>query len=132
MVAPRAPFKFTREVTMRKNLLVSSMMAFMLTLAVGTAEDAMAQQAKPIRIGVNTAIQLQVGRDGMDGVKMAIDELNEQGGVLGRKFEMTAADEGEAANEGPKVGIAAVNKLTSDDHVDVPVSYTHLRAHETR
>ncbi len=104
---------------MRKNLLVSSMMVFGLMLAVGTAEYAMAQQAKPIRIGVNTAIQLQVGRDSMDGVKMAIDELNEQGGVLGRKFEMTTADEGEAANEGPKVGIAAVNKLTSDDHVDV-------------
>jgi len=104
---------------MRKNLLVSSMMAFALTLAVGTAEDAMAQQAKPIRIGVNTAIQLQVGRDSMDGAKMAIDELNEQGGVLGRKFEMITADEGEAANEGPKVGIAAVNKLTSDEHVDV-------------
>ena len=104
---------------MRKNLLVSSMMAFVLTLAVGTAEDAMAQQAKPILIGVNTAIQLQVGRDSMDGVKMAIDEINEQGGVLGRKFEMVTADEGEAANEGAKVGIAAVNKLTSEDHVDV-------------
>src|ERR1700693_5393056 len=121
MVATRAPFKFTREVTMR-NVLISSMTAFVLTLAVGTADDAMAQQAKPIRIGVNTAIQLQVGRDGMDGVKMAIDELNEQGGVLGRKFEMIAADEGEAANEGPKVGIAAINKLTSEDHVDVRIA----------
>jgi len=100
--------KFTREVMMRKNLLVSSTMVFVLTLAVGTAQDAMAQQAKPIRIGVNTAIQLQVGRDSMDGVKMAIDELNEQGGVLERKFEMITADEGEAATEGPKLGIAAL------------------------
>lgn len=102
-----------------RSVLLSSMTAFVLILAIGTAEDATAQQVKPIRIGVNTAIQLQVGRDGMDGVKMAIDELNEQGGVLGRKLEMIAADEGEAASEGPKVGIAAVNKLTSEDHVDV-------------
>src|SRR5215472_5531539 len=99
--------------------LVSSAAAFALVLAFGSAERAAAQEAKPIRIGVNTAIQLQVGRDSMDGIKMAIDEVNAQGGVLGRKLEMISADEGEAASEGPKVGIAAVNKLTSEDHVDV-------------
>jgi branched-chain amino acid transport system substrate-binding protein len=86
-------------------------------LAFGAADPAAAQQ--PIRIGVNTAIQVQVGRDAIDSVKMAIDEINAQGGVLGRKLEMIVADEGEAATEGPKVGIAAVNKLTSEDHVDV-------------
>jgi branched-chain amino acid transport system substrate-binding protein len=86
-------------------------------LAFGAAGPAAAQQ--PIRIGVNTAIQVQVGRDAIDSVKMAIDEINAQGGVLGRKLEMIVADEGEAATEGPKVGIAAVNKLTSEDHVDV-------------
>jgi branched-chain amino acid transport system substrate-binding protein len=48
-----------------------------------------------------------------------MDEINAKGGVLGRKFEMIVADEGEAASDGPKVGIAAVNKLTSEDHVDV-------------
>jgi branched-chain amino acid transport system substrate-binding protein len=104
---------------MRKKLLLASVLAFALTIAFGTAESAKAQQAKPIRIGVNTAIQVQVGRDAIDAVKMAIDEINAKGGVLGRKLEMTVADEGEAAAEGPKVGIAAVNKLISEDHVDV-------------
>jgi len=84
-----------------------------------TAIPAAAQESKPIKIGVNTAIQLQVGRDAIDAVKMAVDEINTKGGVLGRKFEMVVADEGEAASEGPKVGIAAVNKLTGEDHVDV-------------
>jgi branched-chain amino acid transport system substrate-binding protein len=84
-----------------------------------TAFPAAAQETKPIKIGVNTAIQLQVGRDAIDAVKMAVDEINAKGGVLGRKFEMVVADEGEAASEGPKVGIAAVNKLTGEDHVDV-------------
>src|SRR5215469_14285650 len=84
-----------------------------------TAFPATAQETKPIKIGVNTAIQLQVGRDAIDAVKMAVDEINAKGGVLGRKFEMVVADEGEAASEGPKVGIAAVNKLTGEDHVDV-------------
>ena len=102
-----------------KRFLFPSIALAMLALAADPADRAMAQQTKPIRIGVNTAIQAQVGRDAIDSVKMAIDEINAQGGVLGRKFEMIVADEGEAATDGPKVGIAAVNKLTSQDHVDV-------------
>ena len=78
-----------------------------------------AAEDKPILIGVNTAIQLQVGRDAIDAVKMAIDEINAKGGVLGRKLASITADEGEAASEGPKMGIAAVNKLAGEDHVDV-------------
>ena len=102
-----------------KRFLFPSIALAMLALAADPADRAMAQQTKPIRIGVNTAIQPQVGRDAIDSVKMAIDEINAQGGVLGRKLEMVVADEGEAATDGPKVGIAAVNKLTSEDHVDV-------------
>jgi branched-chain amino acid transport system substrate-binding protein len=52
----------------------------MLAFAVGSIDRAMAQQTKPIRIGVNTAIQAQVRRDTIDSVKMAIDEINAQGG----------------------------------------------------
>src|SRR6516162_1539549 len=95
------------------------MFVALLTFAAGSGDRASAQQANPIRIGVNTAIQAQVGRDAIDSVKMAIDEINAQGGVLGRKLEMIVADEGEAASEGPKVGIAAVNKLTGEDGVNV-------------
>ena len=88
-------------------------------LAAGFMTAASAQDKKPILIGVNTAIQLQVGRDAVNAVKMAIDEINQKGGVLGRKLEMIVADEGEAVSEGPKTGIAAVNKLTGENHVDV-------------
>jgi branched-chain amino acid transport system substrate-binding protein len=87
--------------------------------AAGFAGPAAAQNDKPILIGVNTAIQLQVGRDAVNAVKMAIDEINQKGGVNGRKLAMTVADEGEAVSEGPKTGIAAVNKLTGEDKVDV-------------
>src|ERR1700681_866181 len=78
---------------------------------------AAAQADKPILIGIHSAIQLQVGRDAINGAQMAIDEINEKGGVLGRKLKMVTADEGEAATQGPKMGIAAVNKLTGEDHV---------------
>ena len=95
-----------------RHFLFPSIAVATLALAAGCADRAMAQ-AQPIRIGVNTAIQVQVGRDAIDSVKMAVDEINAQGGVLGRKLEMIVADEGEAASDGPKVGIAAVNKLTA-------------------
>jgi branched-chain amino acid transport system substrate-binding protein len=86
--------------------------------SLGFAATARAED-KPIVIGVNTAIQLQVGRDAIDATKLAIDEINAKGGVFGRKLEMVVADEGEAAADGPKMGIAAVNKLTGEDHVNV-------------
>jgi branched-chain amino acid transport system substrate-binding protein len=72
-------------------------------------------QAQPIRIGVPTAMQLQVGRDTQDAMKMAIDEVNAAGGVLGRKLEMVVADE----TENPETGISAIKKLTADEKVDV-------------
>lgn len=72
-------------------------------------------QPKPIRIGVPTAMQLQVGRDTQDAMKMAIDEVNAAGGVLGRKLEMVVADE----TENPETGISAIKKLTADEKVDV-------------
>ena len=70
---------------------------------------------QPIRIGVPTAIQLQVGRDTQNAAKLAADEINAKGGVLGRKLEIVVADE----TENPEQGIAAIKKLTADDKVDV-------------
>ncbi|GGC59097.1 ABC transporter substrate-binding protein [Chelatococcus reniformis] len=85
--------------------------------AWGTALPASAQDKGPIRIGVPTAIQLQIGRDTQTGVRMAIDEINAKGGVLGRKLEMVVADE----TENPEQGIAAIKKLTADEKVDVMI-----------
>ena len=92
--------------------------AFLVSVAcaaVGLAAPAAFAQGKPIRIGVPTAMQLQVGRDTQDAVKMAIDDLNAKGGLLGRKLEMVVADE----TENPETGISAIKKLTADEKVDV-------------
>lgn len=83
--------------------------------ALGLAAPLALAQPKPILIGVPTAMQLQVGRDTQDALKMAIDDINARGGVLGRKLEMVVADE----TENPETGISAIKKLTSDDKVDV-------------
>ena len=99
--------------------MASVLSATLLALVSAALSGPAAGQQAPIKIGVNTAIQLQVGRDAIDGARMAIDEINARGGVLGRQLTMVVADEGEAASEGPKVGIAAINKLTGEEHVDV-------------
>ncbi|MEP6557533.1 MAG: ABC transporter substrate-binding protein, partial [Burkholderiales bacterium] len=86
-------------------------------LGLAGAPQAFGQQpsGKPIRIGIPTAIQLQVGRDTQDGAKMAIEDINAKGGVLGRPLEMVVADE----TENPETGISAIKKLTGDEKVDV-------------
>ena len=53
--------------------MIRRSLVFGLSLAAaGFAGPAAAQNDKPILIGVNTAIQLQVGRDAVNAVKMAI------------------------------------------------------------
>jgi branched-chain amino acid transport system substrate-binding protein len=82
--------------------------------ALLSTNPATAQQG-PIKIGIPTSIQLQVGRDTQNAAKMAVDEINAKGGLLGRKLEIVVADE----TENPEQGIAAIKKLTADDKVDV-------------
>jgi branched-chain amino acid transport system substrate-binding protein len=82
-----------------------------------TAATASAQSDKPIRIGVPTSIQVQVGKDVRDGVLLAIEEINAKGGVLGRKLEAIVADESNTND----AAIAAIKKLTADEKVDVMI-----------
>lgn len=81
--------------------------------ALAITYPAIAQQT--IKIGVPTSVQLQVGRDTQNAAKLAAEEINAKGGVLGRKLEIVVADE----TENPEQGIAAIKKLTADEKVNV-------------
>jgi branched-chain amino acid transport system substrate-binding protein len=72
-------------------------------------------QTPPIRIGVPTALQLQVGRDTVDSAQMAVDEINAKGGLIGHKLELAIADE----TGSPEGGVDAIKKLIAGDRVDV-------------
>jgi len=96
-----------------KRTLVTALAAVGVWASVLPAQ---AQQA-PIKIGLTTAVQLQVGRDTQEAAKIAIDEINAKGGVMGRKLSYVVADE----TENPEVGINAIKKLTADEKVDVIV-----------
>ncbi len=99
---------------MKRRTFVTSTLGVGLFALLAHAPFAAAQQG-PVRIGVPTPVQLQVGRDTQDAIQMAIDEVNARGGVLGRKLEMVVADE----TEKPEAGINAIKKLTAEDKVDV-------------
>lgn len=88
---------------------------FPLLLSLLMAPLASAEDSKPVRIGVPTSVQLQVGRDTLTAVKMAVEEVNKKGGILGRKVEFVSADE----TENPETGISAIRKLVADEKVDV-------------
>jgi hypothetical protein len=63
--------RFLREGFMKSKFLWLAAAAASVFAATGF--PAAAQENKPIKIGVNTAIQLQVGRDAIDAVKMAVE-----------------------------------------------------------
>ena len=108
MTIGRPSFSFTR-------LFFAA--AFAVASVAAAAPPAAPAAGKPIRIGVPTAIQLQVGRDTQDAAALAVEEINAKGGVLGRKLELVVADE----TENPETGISAIKKLTEDEKVDVLV-----------
>jgi branched-chain amino acid transport system substrate-binding protein len=61
-----------------------------------TPKGAFAASAKPVIIGVPTSLYTPFGREGLKAVKMAVEEINSQGGVLvGKKrrpFKVVVSD----------------------------------------
>jgi branched-chain amino acid transport system substrate-binding protein len=101
--------------TFFKRYTGSRLAALAVTASLAMASGLAPAQQKPVKIGVPTAVQFQVGRDTQDAIKIAMDEINAKGGVLGRKLEMVVADE----TENPETGINAIKKLTADEKADV-------------
>jgi len=92
--------------------------------AAGFAAPAWAQ--KPIKIGVLTPLSppgdSAAGQLIVRGAKMAVDEINARGGVLGgRKIEAVIEDDGGT----PEKGVAGLRKLASQDQVVAVIGQFH-------
>ncbi len=75
-----------------------------------------ASAAEPVRIGVDTVLSGQFADRGQSeqyGVELALQRINEAGGVLGRPVETFYADN---AND-PATGVAGVKRLVGQEHV---------------
>lgn len=92
------------------------LVALSTLLALGAAEAP--AQSGPIKLGVAAGISgylANIDRGWRDGVLLAAEKLNREGGVLGRKLEILAED----MRSEPQAMVTAVNKLIVSDRVSV-------------
>jgi branched-chain amino acid transport system substrate-binding protein len=84
----------------------------MLSFAVGLASgEAVAQQTIKIAAGAPlTGALAKPGQEVLNAVRLAADEWNAKGGVLGMKIEVVPADD----QGNPQVGVAAAEKVAAD------------------
>ena len=78
-------------------------------------------QASPIRIGViysQTGTMAESEKALLEAVKMAVEEINAAGGVLGRKVEVLAVD----GKSDPKVSAAEAERLITQEKVSMLIA----------
>lgn len=71
--------------------------------------------AKTIKIGVLAPFKTPSGEDQLNGARMAVEEINEQGGIMGQKVELFLAN----TEYKPEKGVMGFKKLVLDDKCEV-------------
>jgi branched-chain amino acid transport system substrate-binding protein len=90
----------------------------MSVLASGLLCSAFAQAAEPVKIGITTILSGPLADRGQSeqyGAQLALDHINQSGGVLGRPVEAFYADN--ACK--PDIGVPATKRLLGEVHVPV-------------
>ena len=64
--------------SLRRLATASALLGALLGVLASPQVLAQAANTKPIRIGVPTSVQLQVGRDTLTAVKMAVDDIKDR------------------------------------------------------
>jgi ABC-type branched-subunit amino acid transport system substrate-binding protein len=100
-----------------KNIGKVARLALCLSIVMMVTAPAGAADKDPIKIGIVLPLSggLELfGQQGIQGAKMAVDEINKAGGVLGgRKFELIIEDN----KTDPKTAVERTNKLIMRDKV---------------
>lgn len=87
--------------------------AALLALACGGEKPTATQGIEIGFYGALTGPEATFAISGRNGAKLAIDEINRAGGVLGKKLDLLSEDDRNEASE----AISAVTKLITRDHV---------------
>ncbi len=70
-----------------------------------------------VKMGILAPVQMPVGHGIMNAAKLATEEINASGGILGKKIELVFGD----TESKPEKGVTAMKKLVLEDKVDVLV-----------
>ena len=87
--------RFTRRGALRASLMAATLAGAASLFGPWRHNRVWAQGTKPIKLGLTCDASGQYGNSGQDdlrGMRLAIDEFNAKGGVLGRKVEWITAD----------------------------------------
>ena len=106
--------------------MLKALAVVLLVIVMASAPAAPAFAQAPIKIGVLTPLSppgdATAGQFIVRGAKMAAEEINGQGGLLGgRKIELIVEDDGGT----PEKGAAGLRKLVSQDRVSAVVGQFH-------
>ena len=104
-----------RNLRPKANVMLCGVLVAALLLLVGTAALA-AKDLPPIKIGAAgpyTGDVSKIGLDGLNAIKMAVEEANAAGGIGGRMIEIVEADD--AAD--PSKAIIVAERLAMDRNV---------------
>lgn len=101
-----------------KGLMLGLLAIVMIALAIGftAVPSAMAEQKEPVVIGAlfpQTGPLATEGSNEVRGITLAVEEINELGGVLGRPFKVIFEDD----ESRPKAGMDAIHKLVEVNRV---------------
>jgi branched-chain amino acid transport system substrate-binding protein len=108
-----------QSTTMRQRhlKLAAALAAAVLTLGIAACgdddDDSSGDDSGKLRIGLEAPLsgdQETLGRGMLDGAELAADQLNEDGGLLGKEVEIVPIDDGADA----AVGVPAVEKAIDD------------------
>jgi branched-chain amino acid transport system substrate-binding protein len=104
----------------RTDCYMGSNMTRTFVLAAGLLCSTLAQAAEPVKIGITTILSGPMADRGQSeqyGAQLALDSINQAGGVLGRPVAAFYADN--ACK--PEVGVPATKRLLEQEHVPVMI-----------
>src|SRR5262252_2506004 len=114
----------------REFSMLNWMISRILLAAVLSASSCFGRAAEPLKIGVVAALTgsgAEGGRNKIQGAKLATEEVNKAGGVLGRPIELVIEDD-QTTNPGV---VLAFSKLAGDKDIPAfigPINSTQVHA----
>ena len=120
--SPKQQRNLGRGIKMKKmkglRVIPKLLVACCLTMglaAMGALPSTVLADGDEIKIGVLTSSKMECGTSTVNGAEMAAQEINGQGGVLGRKIRIIPGD----TESNPEKGIMALKRLVERDKVDI-------------